>query len=132
MKNEYVRKEDILKILKDKTKKTNSIAMKWQLNQLIRKVNETPTFFYDNNLVSSTLKDTDSSNITTLPSYYGDTMDLLTACEKGLVPREKLIHFCELNIIKYVLRYKQKGGCQDLEKARTFLEKLITYENHEK
>lgn len=115
MKSEYVNKEDILKILKDKVKET-----------------ETPTFFYDKNLVSSTLKDTDSSNNTTLPNYYGDTMDLLTACEKGLVPREKLIHFCELNIIKYILRYKQKGGCQDLEKARTYLEKLITYENHEK
>ena len=132
MKSEYVNKEDILKILKDKVKETGSVAMKWQLNQLIRKVNETPTFFYDKNLVSSTLKDTDSSNNTTLPNYYGDTMDLLTACEKGLVPREKLIHFCELDIIKYILRYKQKGGCQDLEKARTYLEKLITYENHEK
>lgn len=142
MRIECVDKEYVIKIIKDRVKETGSVAMKWQLNQLIRKINETPTFFYDNNLVSSTLKDTETSNNTTLPnyyghyqvlpSYYGDTMDLLTACEKGLVPREKLIHFCELNIIKYILRYKQKGGCQDLEKARTYLEKLITYENHEK
>ena len=118
MKSEYVNKEDILKILKDKVKEKDSVVMKWQLNQLIRKVNETPTFFYDKNLVSSTLKDTDSSNNTTLPNYYGDTMDLLTACEKGLVPREKLIHFCELNIIKYILRYKQKGGCPRLGKSK--------------
>lgn len=132
MRIECVDKEYVIKIIRDRVKETNNILMKWQFNQLIREVNEIPTFFYDNNLVSSTLKDTDTSNNTTLPSYYGDTMDLLTACEKGLVPREKLIHFCQLNIIKYILRYKQKGGCQDLEKARTYLEKLITYENHEK
>lgn len=132
MRIECVDKEYVIKIIRDRVKETNNILMKWQFNQLIREVNEIPTFFYDNNLVSSTLKDTETSNNTTLPSYYGDTMDLLTACEKGLVPREKLIHFCELNIIKYILRYKQKGGCQDLEKARTYLEKLITYENHEK
>ena len=132
MRIECVDKEYVIKIIRDRVKETNNILMKWQFNQLIREVNEIPTFFYDNNLVSSTLKDTETSNNTTLPSYYGDTMDLLTACEKGLVPREKLIHFCELNILKYILRYKQKGGCQDLEKARTYLEKLITYENHEK
>ncbi len=132
MKIECVDKEYVIKIIRDKVKETGSVAMKWQFNQLIRKINETPSFFYDNNPVSSTLKDTDTSNNITLPSYYGDTMDLLTACEKGLVPREKLIHFCQLNIFKYVLRYKQKGGCQDLEKARTYLEKLIEYENHEK
>lgn len=132
MRIECVDKEYVIKIIRDRVKETGSVAMKWQLNQLIREVNEIPTFFYDNNLVSSTLKDTDTSNNTTLPSYYGDTMDLLTACEKGLVAKEKLIHFCQLNIIKYILRYKQKGGCQDLEKARTYLEKLIEYENHEK
>lgn len=132
MKIECVDKEYVIKIIRDRVKETNSIMMKWQLNQLIRKINETPSFFYDNNLVSSTLKDTETSNNTTLPSYYGEKIDLLSACEDGLVPMEKLVHFCELNIIKYVLRYKQKGGCQDLEKARTYLEKLITYENHEK
>ena len=45
MKIEYVDKEDVLKILRDKVKETGSVAMKWQLNQIIRKVNETPTFF---------------------------------------------------------------------------------------
>lgn len=131
MKIEYIDKEDVLKILQDKVKENNNILMKWQLNHIIRKVNETPTFFYDKNLVSSTLKDTETSNNTTLPSYYGDTMDLLTACEKGLVAKEKLTHFCQLNIIKYVLRYKNKGGISDLKKARTYLEKLIAYESNE-
>lgn len=35
------------------------------------------------------------------------------------------MNFCEGNIIKYVTRYKLKGGLEDLEKAKWYLEKLI-------
>lgn len=31
------------------------------------------------------------------------------------------------NIIKYILRYEKKGGVEDLEKARWYLNKLIAY-----
>ena len=34
--------------------------------------------------------------------------------------------FLEGNIIKYVTRYKHKGGAEDLKKARTYLDKLIS------
>ena len=33
--------------------------------------------------------------------------------------------FCEGNIIKYILRFKEKGGVQDLEKAKHYIELLI-------
>jgi hypothetical protein len=35
------------------------------------------------------------------------------------------IGFCEANIIKYVLRFKEKGGIADLEKAKHYIELLI-------
>lgn len=35
------------------------------------------------------------------------------------------IGFFEGNIIKYVSRYKEKGGIEDLKKAQHYLEKLI-------
>jgi hypothetical protein len=35
------------------------------------------------------------------------------------------IGFCEANIIKYVLRFKEKGGVQDLLKAQHYIELLI-------
>ena len=35
------------------------------------------------------------------------------------------IPYLEAQIIKYVYRWRKKGGLQDLEKARHFLEKLI-------
>ena len=35
------------------------------------------------------------------------------------------IGFCEANIIKYVLRFKEKGGVNDLLKAKHYIELLI-------
>ena len=40
------------------------------------------------------------------------------------------LSFFEGNIIKYVTRWKHKGGLQDLKKAKAYLDKLI--ENNEK
>jgi hypothetical protein len=36
--------------------------------------------------------------------------------------------FCEGNIVKYVSRYKEKGGIEDLKKARHYLDMLIEQE----
>ena len=38
------------------------------------------------------------------------------------------IGFMEGSVIKYVSRWRDKGGVQDLEKARHFLDLLIEYE----
>lgn len=38
------------------------------------------------------------------------------------------LDFFQGNIIKYVARYKEKGGVEDLDKARHYLEKLIELE----
>lgn len=35
--------------------------------------------------------------------------------------------YMEGNIIKYVTRYKEKGGVEDLKKARHYLDKLIEH-----
>ena len=39
------------------------------------------------------------------------------------------IPFAEGNIIKYVTRWRDKGGIKDLEKARHYIELLISLEN---
>lgn len=36
--------------------------------------------------------------------------------------------FCEGNILKYLFRWKDKNGLEDLEKAEWYLHKLIKYE----
>jgi hypothetical protein len=35
------------------------------------------------------------------------------------------LDFCQGCVIKYVLRFKEKGGVQDLEKAKHYIELLI-------
>jgi hypothetical protein len=36
--------------------------------------------------------------------------------------------YLEGNVVKYISRYKEKNGLQDLEKARHYLDKLIEVE----
>lgn len=49
--------------------------------------------------------------------------------EKGIQPVEYILAnelgFCEGNVIKYVTRYKEKNGIEDLEKAKHYIEFLI-------
>jgi len=51
---------------------------------------------------------------------------------KGIQPIEYILSndlgFCEGSVVKYVTRYKEKGGIEDLEKAMHYLEFLIEFE----
>ena len=40
--------------------------------------------------------------------------------------RAAVIHFCECNAYKYIWRYKNKNGMEDLEKAKWYVEKAFT------
>jgi len=61
------------------------------------------------------------------PEHYNlgiETTDYI--CSWGM-------NFCEGNIVKYITRYKHKGGLEDLKKAMWYLELLISQtENLEK
>ena len=41
------------------------------------------------------------------------------------------IGFCEGNAIKYLVRWKEKGGKQDLLKARHYIDLLLELENEQ-
>ena len=41
------------------------------------------------------------------------------------------IPFCEGNVIKYICRWKEKGGLKDLRKARQYIQFLIDKEEEE-
>ena len=49
--------------------------------------------------------------------------------DKPIQPVEYIIAnklgFCEGNIVKYVSRHKEKGGIEDLKKARHYIDLLI-------
>lgn len=40
------------------------------------------------------------------------------------------LNYFEGNIIKYIVRHRQKNGVEDLEKAKWYLEKLIKKEKY--
>jgi hypothetical protein len=56
--------------------------------------------------------------------------------EKGIQPWDYIIAnkmgYLEGNIIKYVTRYKEKNGIEDLIKAAHYLEKLIEVTQNER
>ena len=57
--------------------------------------------------------------------YHKGGLECITVCDamvEGLRPVEA---FRLANIVKYLWRYKQKNGKQDLEKARKYLDMLI-------
>lgn len=57
------------------------------------------------------------------PAHYaGLKIDVIDFCHANDIP------FLEGNIIKYVCRWKQKGGLEDLHKALDYLQRLIARE----
>ena len=61
------------------------------------------------------------------PAHYTqgsiECIDALAAATVGLKGIEAV---CTSNAIKYLWRWKTKGGLQDLQKARWYLDRLIT------
>lgn len=61
------------------------------------------------------------------PTYYHKgKVDTIAFC------KENELDFLQGNIIKYTVRYKDKNGLEDLYKARTYLERLIEFEEGNK
>ena len=44
------------------------------------------------------------------------------------VPREQMVGFHRINVLKYLTRYDKKNGVEDLKKAQFYLGKLIDLE----
>lgn len=65
------------------------------------------------------------------PKHYTsgkiECIDALEAATAGLTGIEAV---CTANAIKYLWRWKQKGGAEDLRKARWYLDKLIETEGN--
>ena len=53
------------------------------------------------------------------PSYYGTGFDVIDFCQANN------LDFMQGNVIKYVTRYKEKNGKEDLLKAMKYIERMI-------
>ena len=72
--------------------------------------NETPCHNYSN---------FESKNSKIKPTYYGTRIDVIDFCQKNN------LDFMQGNVIKYVTRYKDKNGKEDLLKAIEYIERII-------
>ena len=60
--------------------------------------------------------------------YHKGGIDVIGFCERKL-SKERRAGFFQMNILKYVTRYTEKNGVQDLKKARFYVDKLIKLES---
>lgn len=56
------------------------------------------------------------------PTYYGTGIDVIEFCLRNNLT------FMQGNVIKYVTRYKEKNGIEDLQKAKEYIDRLIEFE----
>lgn len=62
--------------------------------------------------------------------YTGeDGKDLIDRMEEGLINEEQTRGFLKGNVLKYVTRYEDKNGIDDLIKAHEYLRRLIAFED---
>lgn len=63
----------------------------------------------------------------TKPTYYGTGFDVIDFCQANN------LDFMQGNVIKYVTRYKEKNGKEDLLKAIEYIKRIIReLDNQEK
>ena len=60
------------------------------------------------------------------PSYYrsDNGKDLFDLFEDGMITKDQVIGFYKANVIKYIVRFEEKNGLEDLDKAETYLDRL--------
>lgn len=62
------------------------------------------------------------------PSHYKNgTIECINAIESATVNKAGLEAVCTANVIKYLWRYENKNGLEDIKKACWYLDKLINH-----
>ena len=70
---------------------------------------------------------TAADDLVNSPSHYASGgLECIDAIEASM-SAEEFQGYCKGNLIKYVWRYRDKGGVQDLQKANWYLDRLIKH-----
>lgn len=65
------------------------------------------------------------------PSHYtSGKVECIDAIESAVTDLQGIEAVCTANVIKYMWRWKQKNGIEDLKKAEWYLKKLIAINNN--
>jgi hypothetical protein len=60
------------------------------------------------------------------PHYRNGEIDCITALEAATVNKKGSEAICVANVIKYLWRYENKNGIEDVKKAKWYLDRLIS------
>lgn len=69
----------------------------------------------------------DNQNLVNHPNHYNTGKIECVDGLQSILSSEAFEGFLQGNCIKYLWRWKYKGGVQDLKKCKWYLEKLIDY-----
>lgn len=90
----------------------------------------TRKFLEDDIEERETEAETNASDYDHPQRYTGeDGKDLIDRFEEGLIPEEQVRGFLKGNVLKYLVRYEDKGGMDDLLKANEYLRRLVAFED---
>ena len=64
------------------------------------------------------------------PNHYAHGKFQLFDLMEAQFPKQWVVGFYVLNAIKYLTRYQQKNGIEDLKKAMVYIQRLIDFEKH--
>lgn len=62
------------------------------------------------------------------PKHYQGKVECIDAIESAIEGLEGIEAMCTGNAIKYLFRWKKKGGIEDLRKAIWYIQKMINHE----
>lgn len=76
-------------------------------------------------LIYNSIKERNKNDNVHRPYHYSSNgLTPIEAFEKGLMSKEETIGFLKGNVIKYVIRFDNKNGLEDLEKAGEYIKLL--------
>jgi hypothetical protein len=79
------------------------------------------------------LKDEAKTDAVNHPAHYTlGQIECIDAIEAATIDKAGIEAVCVGNVIKYLWRYEAKGGRQDVEKARWYLERLLDHMGDDK
>lgn len=105
-------------------------GMRDTAKEIAEKMNEAFSKPFDDilkDLASEARYESDEHDAVNNPSHYaisGTGVEVIDVIQGILSPQE-FQGYCYGNVIKYILRAPKKGGAEDLEKARVYLDWLI-------
>jgi hypothetical protein len=84
-----------------------------------------------NVLTSETIKEVKPNNEILTPSYYWKGGIDVIEFAKMHFPKQQVIGFLRINALKYLVRYDEKGGVDDLDKSLNYTRMLKEMEEME-